>query len=100
MLYQAPVRNLKLSSTTALNRRAGPPSQKDMDEQQNWQNQAYSEMNPTRPGTQSFTTRVVKAIASDGQNGERTQKNRSVCSIASRTPRESHMRVQEHPDQY
>jgi hypothetical protein len=71
-----------------------------MDQQQNWQNQAYSEMNPTRPRTQSFATRVIKAIASDGQNGERTQKNRSVCSIAARAPREPHMRVQEHPDQH
>jgi hypothetical protein len=71
-----------------------------VEQQQNWQNQAYSEMNPTRPRAQSFATGVIKAIASEGQSGERTQKNRSVCSIAARAPRESHMRVQEHPDQY
>jgi hypothetical protein len=71
-----------------------------VDQQQNWQSQAYGEMNPTRPRTQSLAARVIKAVASDGQNRERTQKNRAVCSIAARAPRESHMRVQEHPDQY
>jgi len=57
-------------------------------------------MNPARPRTQPFAARVIKAIASDGQNRERTQKNRSVCSIAECPPRESHMRVQEHADKY
>jgi hypothetical protein len=69
-----------------LSSRACPPSKKDVDQQQNWQNHPYSEMNPTRPRTQSFATRVIKAIASDGQNGERTQKNRSVCSIPAGVP--------------
>jgi hypothetical protein len=69
-----------------------------VDQQQNWQNHAYGQMNPTRPRTQSFAARVIKAVASDGQNGKRTQKNGSVCSIAARAPRESNMRVQEHPD--
>ena len=57
-------------------------------------------MNRTRPRTQSFAARVIEAIASDGQNRERTQKNGAVCSIAARPPCEPHMRVQEHPDQY
>jgi hypothetical protein len=71
-----------------------------MNQQQDWQNQAYSEMNPTGPCPQSFAARVIKAVASDGQKRERTQKNRSVCSIPACTPREPHMLVQEHPNQY
>jgi len=70
-----------------------------VDQQQNWQNQAYGQMNPTRPSAQSFAACVVKAIATDGQNGQGTQKDRSVYSVAARAPRESHMHIQEHPDQ-
>jgi hypothetical protein len=81
-------------------RRACPPSEKDVDQQQNRQSQTDSEMNPTRPCTKAFATRVIKTVAGNGQNGERTQKNRSVCSIAARAPSESDVRAQKHSDQH
>src|SRR6266511_4372882 len=80
----APRRKARFGSK--LTGRACPPSQKDVNQQQDWQSQSYSEMNPTRPRTQSFATRVIKAVAGDGQNGERTQENRPVGSIAARAP--------------
>src|ERR1700747_1025767 len=57
-------------------------------------------MNPTRPRTQSFAADVIKAVAGDAQNGECTQKHRTVCAVTSRAPCESHMTIQEHADQY
>ena len=89
----------KARSGSRWTRRPCPPSENDVDQQQDWQSQADNEMNPTRPRAQSFATRVIKAVAGDGQNGECTQKNRSVCSIAASAPCESHVRAQEHPDQ-
>src|SRR5204863_9383973 len=67
----------KTRSGSRLTRRACPPSQKDVDQQQDRQSQADSEMNPTRPCTQSFAARVIKAVAGDGQNAECTQKHRA-----------------------
>jgi len=87
-------------SGSRLTRRACPPSQKDVDQQQDRQNQADSEMNPTRPRTQSFAARVIKAVAGDGQNSECTQKHRAVCAVTGRAPCESHMTIQQHADQY
>jgi len=100
MLQQALMRNRKFRSDTWPRGRARSLAEQDVNQQQGRKRQAYDEMNPTRPGTQSFATGVIKTISSDDQNGERTQKNRSVCSIPMRAPCESHMRVQEHPDQY
>jgi len=83
----------KTRSGPKLTRRACPPSQKDVDQQQDRQSQADSEMNPTRPRTQSFAARVIKAVAGDSQNGERTQKQRAVCAVtAPRAMRISHDR--------
>src|SRR4029453_11772691 len=65
----------KTGSGSRLTRRACPPSQKDVNQQQDRQSQADSEMDPTRPRTQSFAARVIKAVAGDGQNGECAQKH-------------------------
>src|SRR6266540_5991502 len=94
----APRRKARFGSK--LTRRACPSSQKDVNQQQDWQSQANSEMNPTRPPTHSFAAQIIKAVAGDSQNGERTQKNRPVCSIAARAPCESHVPGEEHADQY
>ena len=90
----------KTRSGSRLARRACPPSQKDVDQQQDRQSQADCEMNPTRPRTQSFAAGVIKAVAGDGQNGECTQKHRAVCAVTARAPCESHMATHEHADQY
>ena len=104
MLQHMPLRNLKFRSVTTslsaalgliimglwililhapgckarpregLNCRPCFPSQKNVDQQRDRQNQSYSEMNPTCPRTQLFAAQVIKAVAGDGQNGERTQK--------------------------
>src|SRR4029077_11252465 len=81
----------KTRSGPKLTRSACPPSQKDVDQQQDRQSQADSEMNPTRPRTQSFGARRIHAVAGDSQNGERTQNRRAVCAVTARAPCESHM---------
>src|SRR6185312_14046478 len=51
---------------SGLTRTACPPSEKDVDQQQNRQSQTECEMNPTRPFAQFFAARVIKAVAGDG----------------------------------
>ena len=56
----------KARSDSKLARTTCPPSQKDVDQQQDRQSQTDDEVNPTRPFTQHFATRVIKAVTGDG----------------------------------
>ena len=57
-----------------------PLAEQNVDQQQNWQDQADSEMNPARPRAQAFAARVIKRVA-----GPRAMRISRAQSRASRS---------------
>src|SRR5215468_11724046 len=57
-------------------------------------------MDPARPRAQPFSAGIIKSVSSDGQNAERSKKQRSVATIPTRAPGKTHVTGEKHSEKH